>query len=611
MRNRAEIRPNTHRRSVSLAQPTFLDAAAPEPPEGRTPWDRDRIFATLASARQSDLINVWWFHNLGLAAAQLQEQDPSVSAIAHDPILHLWRGRVEEVRTASLGVRWPAGMPDGPTPGVYEFPGPAILNGDCSVVAIKFQRRPVPTQLRFTPFTPEARPAADGDRETRNGTRQETARTVEESDRRRTRAPEPRARRQREDEVQVSSEDDSERRPARRIENQENAGRRGGTFSRFLVPLIASATNYEPMSSARSQEWSSIRTLIGRELFDDTSLLLARNIDDEEMFHWRDDYISSAEQDAATELIIMTNLYQQFAERAAQIMREETDAREIPPRPGNSGFWDQVRAQPERGLQRHERPPSDFASALERFTEAVESRKLATTTVQLAKGLKIPSVIAYPYTALYFTAWGPGDENAWVAAHSALLALFPGFRTESLRSKYSLAKSTIMQLWLNSVRPRFELRVTPKEELWPLWQHTAELVGCLMTSSLGEAAARTCLTKLETQYNDGYIDLRQLLRATSDDIEKREQQSTADKAAAATAAAAKEKAQIHVDRLEAQLTRLTELQAQSQAQAQANAFSAGRGSFGPRTVVVRNSIPANRGRSFRGSRGRYRSGRRS
>ncbi len=77
---------------------------------------------------------------------------------------------------------------------------------------------------------------------------------------------------------------------------------------------------------------------------------------------------------------------------------------------------------------------------------AIEDRKTSQTTATLYKGLKIPASILEPYTALYFHLWR--DAASWNAQWSNLLALYVGFRTVELRSRFQLVKGTIQQLWL-------------------------------------------------------------------------------------------------------------------------------------------------------------------
>ena len=264
----------------------------------------------------------------------------------------------------------------------------------------------------------------------------------------------------------------------------------GRQFSFAFVPLIARAANHQPSTSTKATEWNNFRKAVGETLFDDLANDLVEAWPEGIDLEWHDDYIGEEDQNYIMDPIINLPQTQTFYEIISRMsrLRSREDA---PIFQASSGPTER----------------SDLTLAFDRMATALEDRKIAQTTTTLCRGLKIPASIPEPYTALYFHLWQ--DAGGWNVQWAALLALFVGFRTSDLRSRFQLVQGTIQQLWLG--KPQVLDSGVPKEDLQTLWHHTADLVGILATTTSGEAAGKAAHKAVEKAFEDGFVDLKSIL----------------------------------------------------------------------------------------------------
>ena len=468
----------------------------PDPPPAPAvlePLSVQVILDKLARLRVDGYIFVWWST---FDVAEEQDDDDFVVAVeGRARATHLWTGQLvavpnapteilieEEVTIVNpLLVFWPGGLPGGPaTSGNFTFPSVDLFGRSRrgEIVGLRVQRACVPPMLRATAVQlPSQAPP----------NLQTTATAVQHH-------PYP------------SQQSTSHLSPH---------NRRLPTYSRWLVPLIACAQNKQPSSTDTATEWQNIRNTVGPNIFDAAASALAAyhaDSDDDRdwLALWEGDYLSGPLQEEYT--LVTAAPFDVFVRRVTELNAMS------PP------FWashnpNSLTSAPPVLNAALSGPLSGEAAILERLADVFENRGSKNTTKTICLGLKIPTTVKSPYTALYPFLWNRTQRCEWAAAHAALLSLCVGFRANALRKRYENARDTVMELWLNLHPLTLQ---TPKEILGTVIYHTSELVASLVTAAAGEERGRQAAAAVDKQFHDGVLDLELVLQQKTESADDKD-----------------------------------------------------------------------------------------
>ena len=376
--------------------------------------------------------------------------------------LTFWRGQVEAPGADGiLAVRWPGGLPSGPAAGTYEFPGPALRDGTAVVIGMAFQRSHGAANVAGVAGPPR-----------------QVGRT--------------------------------ESRPVLQAVPAHPAHQSFPRQSEFLVPLLAAAFDVSPSQQSTALTWQQTRLLIGEEVFDNAVFVVNQ--------HWEDgddepefvqDYVSAQVQHQFLDPLLLDPAIQAFILRINEVMAE----RNRPPIQMDYPHSASAQSPP---------APLSGSEAILHLADILEGRSERKSTVMALRGLKIPTSIESPWSALYFMTWTPQQKAEWESTFAALLSLLPGFRTAALRKRFLTAQQSMMALWLASDVAGMPLSLdrvkVPKERFNICAEHLAEVVATLITASSGEERGAAAKALLQKQWHEGSLDIVHIFDQKQEDL---------------------------------------------------------------------------------------------
>jgi hypothetical protein len=185
--------------------------------------------------------------------------------------------------------------------------------------------------------------------------------------------------------------------------------------------------------------------------------------------------------------------------------RFENNAHHVEDEDGDDDFSQHQRTQ---GTGRNNtRQSNDESTLLENLASVLVERKLPDQTLLLTKGLRVPSSIAPPFTALYPHLYVADQSlDRWHNDLSSLLQLYAqGFRDPDIRQEFVLFRDTMMSQTL-LIPP-----AAAKEEFRLPFAWAARVCSCILRSSSGDTVARQMLKRFEKMWEDGTVNFRDLL----------------------------------------------------------------------------------------------------